>query len=505
MNKSLITISVFAFSLLLFTSCGDDSMFSKKVTTKNGITTVSGIKPGTLETALSLSMRTITHLVIEDTIDSRDFQTMRDEMPKLAILDLSKATIAAYSGIVGSGGDRVHHYDANKIPDFAFYDPEKATDNKTLTSIVLPNSIKSIGKYAFHRCTGLTGALVIPANVKDTIGMYAFSFCENLTSLTLSPAKYIGESAFQGCKNLGGTLAIPDSVIYIKPFAFAGCSKFDNVLIPSSVIYKDENRDKNDNENLIPCIFNVFEGCGGVFSVDPLNTSFSSVDGVLCDFEQTKIIKYPFTNKGSYTVPSTITTIGSFAFSNCTGLTEIIIPTGLSSLEDRAFNGCSGMSGEFLINTGVSSIGEFVFEGCTNISGFTIAADNPIFSFTDGALIDITWGTLKRYLWNNSGAYILPPNITSIANGAFSDCNALTSITIHADVFGIGKGAFINCSKLSSMYLKSSLPIDLAGSLTALEGINKLSCKLFVPIGTKSIYSKAIGWKDFVNIQEMEY
>ena len=122
--KKFITTTILLALILAFTACNDDSIFSSKVTTANGVTTVSGFRTGFLDKALFLRLSAVTHLVINDTIDSRDFATMRDNMPNLSVLDLSNATIAAYNGTEGSAGLRVYYYSANAIPEFAFYNPE---------------------------------------------------------------------------------------------------------------------------------------------------------------------------------------------------------------------------------------------------------------------------------------------------------------------------------------------------------------------------------------------
>lgn len=487
MMKFFNTTILFVAAIIVLTACDDDSIFYPKVTSANGITTVSGIRPGGLEKAMFARLPLVNHLVISDTINSRDFQTMRDEMPNLQTIDLSNATIAAYNGYDGTAGTREYYYPANTIPQFAFYNPANSVAKTKLKSIIFPKNIKSIGNYAFNRCTGLTGILEIPASVTDTIGNSAFGFCDGLTGLVLSGAKFIGESAFQNCSNLTGTLEIVDSTNIIKQWAFAFCPKINTISISKSVSFIGTS---------------AFNGCGGSFSVNAANTSYSSLDGVLFNQDQSTLVQFPSNKTGNYSIPATVGVIGTYSFANCTGLTSVSIPAATYFIEDYAFSGCSGLSGKFPIPSALSFIGQYVFEGCKQLTGFDIATDNSSFSYTDGILIDLGQMMIKRCLTSKSGSYVIGSNIMFIDNAAFSDCTQLTSITVPESILFIGQRAFNNCSGLTSVYARSATPIDLTSSATAFDGLNMVNCTLYIPKGTSSAYQTAIGWKNFYNIVE---
>ena len=103
----------------------------------------------------------------------------------------------------------------------------------SLTSIVIPNSVVSIGDGAFSRCSSLSN-IVIPNSVTD-IGNSAFSFCRSLTNIVIpNSVTDIGNSAFSDCSSLSN-IVIPDSVTAIGNFAFWGCSSLSNIVIPDSV------------------------------------------------------------------------------------------------------------------------------------------------------------------------------------------------------------------------------------------------------------------------------
>ena len=486
MKKQKLYFILLLSFILVFISCDDDSIFTSRVSISNGYTIVTKIKPGGLEMALGLRLRFIKQLTIKDTIDSRDFKTMRDEMPNLQELDLSNAVIASYNGYEGTGFKSIYRYAANSIPEFAFYNPETSVGKKSLKTIILPNTTRSIRDFAFNS-SGISGELNIPASVNDTIGKSAFSYCENLTGVTISGTKLIGESAFQGCVNLSGNLVIPESVETIKPWAFAYCEKIETVSLPSSLAELGQS---------------AFNGCGGLFTVNSDNVSFSHLDGVLFNADKSTLIQFPKSKVGNYLVPSSVMSIGVWSFANCTGLTSISLTSNISVIEDYAFYGCSNLTGNFHVLSGIWLIGQYVFDGCTKISGFEVAQDNTSFTFINGVLSDIGQSVLKKCIPTKTGEYIIDPGIMFIDNAAFSECKMLNSVVIHENVLDIGKRAFYNCSGLTSIKVKSATPLDLTNSLSAFELVDKEKCSLYVPIGTKALYSDALGWKDFKKIVE---
>lgn len=359
--RDTLKLSILIFCIAAFTACDDDSIFHAKVKTSNGITTVSDIRVGGLERAFLIGLSSVKHLVINDTIDSRDFQTMRDEMTNLEVLDLSNATIAAYIGSEGSGGSRVYHYAADAIPEFAFYNPFTSLGKKSLTTIIFPKSLKSIRDYAFNS-TGLSGTLSLPPSVHDTIAKNAFAFCEGLTAINLSSAKYIGESAFQACTNLTGAIIIPDSVFEIKPWAFAYCEKINSISISKTV---------NSIGNT------AFLSCGGNFTVTAGNADFSAQDGILFNADKSTIIRFPTSKSGTYTMPETVGDIAPYSFANCAAVSKVTLATGAFIIEDYAFSECTALT-ETNIPEGVFYIGRYAYQNCSSLTRIYAKPATPV-------------------------------------------------------------------------------------------------------------------------------
>ena len=168
-----------------------------------------------------------------------------------------------------------------------------------LKKVVIPNSVKIIGKWAFQNCSGLTGTLVIPASV-TTIGESAFENCSGFTGFLTFPTSvtFIGKRAFVGCNGFSG-LTIPNSVTTIGDYAFYECSGFSGSLtIPNSVTSIG---------------WHAFNGCSGL--------------------------------TGSLTIPNSVTSIGNGAFYGCSGLAgSLTIPNSVTSIGDHAFFGCSNIN-----------------------------------------------------------------------------------------------------------------------------------------------------------------
>ena len=155
------------------------------------------------------------------------------------------------------------------------------------------------------------------------IGNYAFHGCTGLTSVTIpSSVTRIGDHAFRGCTGLT-SIAIPDSVTSIGKSAFYGCTGLTSVTIPNSVTSIGAS---------------PFSDCTGLASiiVDSANPDYQSIDGVLYSKDGKTLVAYPAAKSGSsYAIPSSVTSIGVYAFFGCTGLTSVTIPNSVMELQTR--------------------------------------------------------------------------------------------------------------------------------------------------------------------------
>lgn len=198
-------------------------------------------------------------------------------------------------------------------------------------TITIRDGVTSIGSIAFEHCTMLT-SVTIPNSVEE-IGDFAFHLCRKLTNIT-----------------------IPDGVKRIGGGAFFECSALAFVHIPASVIYIGSN---------------AFSFCSNLsaFTVDEENPVYSSdADGVLYNKNQTTLVRFPSGNvRESFSIPDSVTVIGSGAFYSCDNLKRIAIPNSVIKLGDDAFEFCSGLKG-VVIPDHVVSIGKRAFFGCESLA-----------------------------------------------------------------------------------------------------------------------------------------
>ena len=267
-----------------------------------------------------------------------------------------------------------------------------------LTSVIIPDSVTSIGAGAFAACTDLT-SINIPGSV-TSIGGVAFDGCTSLRSVTIgNGVTNIGEYAFQNCTGLTSVI-IPDSVTSIGAGVFFECTGLTSIIIPGSVTSIG---------------VNPFAGCTALvnLTVNAGNTIYHSVDDCLIETASKTLIA----GCKSSVIPTdgSVTSIGRYAFYNCTGLTSITIPDSVTSIGEDAFWNCTGLT-SMIISDSVTSIGRYAFWGCTGLTSVTI-----------------------------------PDGVTSIGDYAFCDFTGLTSITIPDGVTSIGRGAFSGCSSLESI------------------------------------------------------
>ena len=215
----------------------------------------------------------------------------------------------------------------------------------SLTSIVIPNSVASIGKEAFSFCNFLS-CLVLPDCVTN-IGNCAFGGCSSLSNIVIpNSVTSIGDRTFLLCSSLS-RVVIPDSVTSIGDRTFWGCSSLIEVVIPNSVV----------------CINgNPFFGWKG--KLECLSPSFVYEDNILFNKDKSRIISFRNQKQTSYVIPDSVTRIGDRAFFRCESLTDIVIPDSVTSIGDRAFTNCRSLS-EVVIPDSVTSIGDRAFYGCS--------------------------------------------------------------------------------------------------------------------------------------------
>ncbi len=390
---------------------------------------------------------------------------MRDEMDALQALNLKEVKIKAIKN------DPVHNLTCNEdqIPNSAFYFGSTNAGKQSLTRIILPDRLKSVGTRAFYGCRNLTGSLIIPEGVID-IQQGAFTGCRSLTgSLSLpSTLKYIGNSQ----DDHDGTLSEDkDEGIDYYNGVFSDCGFTCELVIPESV-------------ELIRGA--AFGGCKGLY--------------------------------GSLRLPAKLKRLGWRAFFQCLNLTgSLEIPQGVTDIPEEVFSDC-GFDGNLILHDGIASIGMGAFSGC-HFKGelalpknLTVINENVFYGcdFSGELVLPKTLVTIGdkafAYNWRLMGTLEFAEGLITIGAGAFAHCRSLEglvfpesleSIRYEASYYDDG-GAFQGCYGIGKMVSKSEIPPYIQQG--AFEGIAKDNFTLEVPEIAVSQYQAAVGWCDFKHI-----
>ncbi|MBR4451703.1 MAG: leucine-rich repeat protein [Clostridia bacterium] len=167
-----------------------------------------------------------------------------------------------------------------------------------------------------------------------------------------------------------------------------------------------------------------------------------------------------------------VTAIGDSAFSGCTGLTGIIIPSVFTDMGDSVFSGCTGLK-NVTIGKNVSSIGDSVFGGCSALESIDVSSENTVYRSAGNCLIE----TDRKKLIAGCKSSVIPDDgsVTGIGSGAFSGCSGLKSITVPDSVTSIGAEAFSNCTGLGSFTIPAGVTNLEAGVFSGCSGLKNIT------------------------------
>jgi len=340
-----------------------------------------------------------------------------------------------------------------------------------LHDITIPDSVTSIGTYAFRNCalTRITFGensrldsigssvfaecilhdITIPDSV-TSIGTNAFRNC-TLTSITFgenSRLDRIDSRAFYNCIGLT-EITIPDSVTRIGSAAFFGCSSLESMTLP--FVGAMRRTATNTYQYPFGYIFGTAEYSGGIATTQSFYASSSVGSGTFYIPESLQSVTitggeilygafYNCSNLTSITLPDNATGIGNVAFQNCSSLTEITIPDSVTSIGGAAFRNCSSLT-EITIPDSVTSIGSVAFRNCNSLTSITMtdsitSIGNYAFDGCSSLTNVFYYGTQAQWGNISIGSYNTPLTNANIHYGYKIDCT-ITGVTLRPDSAGI--------------------------------------------------------------------
>ena len=370
----------------------------------------------------------------------------------------------------------------------------------SLTTIDLPPYLQTLDG-AFKDCSSLVN-VNLPQGLK-TIGANAFDGCSALRSIYLPDAlEVISERAFAGT---GLTkLELPATVATIDNDVFAGCVNLTSVSVRSANPPTMLNADGFAAETYASALLKVPELSLAAYQSADWWNLFQNITGDATlnnryDFESGGIyylitgpntveVTYKDNNYNSYSgtvnIPATVahdgvtynvTAIGNLAFSNCTSLTSVTIPSSVTSIGWKGFYGCTSLSA-IEIPESVTIIGDAAFSNCRGLTALTIPVNVVAIganAFDGISLQSLTWNA--RECWTNgnmSTYYLVEVNIgneVTVLPDGFARLSKITSVDLPASLKYIGADALSNCSNLRELTVPANV-IDVGQS--AFRGLN---------------------------------
>jgi hypothetical protein len=283
----------------------------------------------------------------------------------------------------------------NGLPVLSFNGNDSSEGDKSATTeVYIPDTIVSLGSYAFSGFTNLKN-IVIPDGI-ESIGSSAFKNCKSISSISIPKGiETLSVTLFNNCENLI-EIIIPDSVTEIKGSCFSNCSKLESIEIPESV------------EKIGTYCFSYCTSLKNV-KIPSKVTTFSS--GMF----------YTCSNLEEIEIPDGVTSLGEYCFSQCRKIKEIIIPDSVTEIKGSCFYYCTNLS-EVILPKNITQLESSCFGNCSNLLSIEI-----------------------------------PDGVTSLGNSCFSYCSKLSDITLPSNLVSLGKYCFYSCYKLEDIKILSQI------------------------------------------------
>lgn len=359
------------------------------------------------------------------------------------------------------------------IGDYAFYFCDR------IVSVVIPDSVTSIGKNAFSACSTLISVKI--GNCVMSIADNAFMSCRNLTSIIIPDSvTSIGEMAFYSCSGLT-SVTVGKNVESIGRNAFSFCLKLVEVINNSKLNIADGW--SNDNGNINNKALNIKVG-GTSDIVNQDGYLFYSCNGknYLVSYvgKATELVLPEKYNGADYE-------INRYAFYYCSWLTSVVMPKGIKSINEGVFEYCSGLK-NIEIPDSVTLIDREAFRYCSGFTNITIP----------GSITTIGYWSFADC--SGLTSIVIPDSVTAIMDDAFFNCRRLTSITIPDNVTKISDSAFEWCEGLIDVKIGNGIKSIAKELFYCCKGLAKIT----IPSSVTSIKDYAFAYCKLLTVINFE-
>ena len=374
-------------------------------------------------------------------------------------------------------------YQTTSLSNPCSYGASLYLNGTPLTGVTIPDGVTTLSDGAFTGCSSIV-SVTIPEHVTE-IGSYSFNTCANLKAIYC----------------LSATPATPKPVSFwdltgdlYHWYPFHNQAEERKIYVPNASV----------ESYRTAWLWKQYADC--IYPMDPVEETwkiyYTSTDGKIVEphdhyafgfdyatWTYPTIVSNSYSNgKGTIVFDKEITSMGDYAFMECTNLESIIIPESVTSIGAYAFSNCSLSA--ILIPDAVVEIGNQAFSGCSKLASATIG--QGVTSIGAGAF----------YRCDSLEAITIPDNVTTIDNEAFFNCDALVSATIGSGVTSIGGSVFYDCNKLETVYCyPTTPPVTSFGGATWSAWAAFDSCstalKIYVPNASVAAYKTAEGWSDY--------
>lgn len=420
-------------------------------------------------------------------------------------------------GIVYIGAFAFSHYDldnAKEVPkdedgNYDFDEKKEPLGNDTITSVVIPDGVETIKKYAFYNCSKLSN-VVLP-DTCTVLEQKSFQYCRLLVNINMEHVQTVGDYAFSQCQSLTGD---EDQPIDLSHVSAIGAYAFENTDLVEA-----------DLTNL---------GRGGVGSFMNCKSLTTVTLG-----EKTRLGDKMFAGSGLTGITVYADTVPDEAFKDCTKLKTVVLENDLTYLGQEAFSGCKALNSVTLNGT-CEEIGFAAFYDCDKLATFTLPdcrvivneaafsesglkslvfGENTVLELVAGGAFENVSGLIPNvsatdaYVFENGvlynadksvlvlampdaalNAFTVPASVRVIGNGAFSACNYLTAVSFANGSLleSIGDGAFAYAANLKSVTLPANSVKLGMGAFYQAKSLKTINLEKVTEVGSVAFQGTAI-------------